>query len=369
MGEHPLSLKIAVLLLVFWSLNLYFIQDAGRKLNQQPRKLYHLRKPCTILTLAGHQDDAVIQAGGISIRNYALGGKNYVAYLTTPVDSTLSAARKAEAHRAWAVLEECATLKFFDFPQGSEWGKSMQKQAVDSIRTAVDCTGADLVIIPLLERGHWEHDLLNMLARKALADKQGLEVLQAAEYNPFFLITENPQKLILFLKRLAPFVPFSSRSFGLIRANQMSIALGEGELEIKKKMLREFDSQHRVIPVHQFGYPDLFETTETPPQTVIHIARKYFSPWAFFTLLLTAALVTATGALCARLAGGGMVSALSGVALAAALVISYAAAGRRFFMEEMLLVALFTAGFWTATLAGFRRAARANKKRRPLVDS
>jgi LmbE family N-acetylglucosaminyl deacetylase len=363
-ARRAFKLKIAATLLAVWLLNAYLISDYSRQINSRPLPLYRLGAPRTVLILAAHQDDAVIQAGGIAIHNQRLGGHTHIAYLTAPSDSALCAARKAEAHRAWALAgEERISLWFLDFPDDGAWGERMQHQARDSIAAIVQRLNPDIAVIPLLEQGHWQHDLLHVLAREALDTLPGIEVLQAAEYNPYFLMRQSPEKTLMFLMRLAPFLPYAEKSYGLIRANQQTVALSEGEIEIKKRMLREFDSQYRVIPVHQFGYPDLFESTEQPPESVIAIGQKYFSPWALATLALTAALIVVAGALAADFLGGGVLAVAIAGALGLALAGGYLIVGRRFFVEEMLLITLLAMGFCGETALGSRARRRVRRNR------
>jgi cation transport ATPase len=115
--------------------------------------------------------------------------------------------------------------------------------------------------------------------------------------------------------------------------------------------------------VHQFGYPDLFESTRGLPEAVIAVGQKFFSPWSLATLALTAALIAAAGALAADILGGGVPGVVIAGALGLALAAGYLIVGRRFFVEEMMLLTLFAMGFCGETALGSRARRRLRRTR------
>jgi hypothetical protein len=96
-----------------------------------------------------------------------------------------------------------------------------------------------------------------------------------------------PSKMLGFLVRLIPFVPYDECNYGLIVENQSRLQLNRDELNKKINMLLMFESQKDVIPIGQFGSADLFETTSNLPTGVYRIQGKFFSSWAVLTLFLT----------------------------------------------------------------------------------
>ncbi|TAJ24785.1 MAG: hypothetical protein EPO67_22545, partial [Reyranella sp.] len=72
-------------------------------------------EPGRLLILAPHEDDCVISAGGLGLRNARLGGATRIVYLARDENPGLPARREAEARAAWRIagLGE-ADLVFLD---------------------------------------------------------------------------------------------------------------------------------------------------------------------------------------------------------------------------------------------------------------
>jgi len=82
----------ALSLLAVWSL--IRIARIERTLTWSP--------PARLLVLAPHEDDCVIAAGGIGIRNGRLGGTTRIVYLAPDETPGLPEIRAREARAAWA---------------------------------------------------------------------------------------------------------------------------------------------------------------------------------------------------------------------------------------------------------------------------
>jgi LmbE family N-acetylglucosaminyl deacetylase len=251
---------------------------------------YQLNKARQILILAAHQDDCVIQAGGLAILNIRLGGTVDIVYLTRPVMPAEAAVRKIEADNSWQYLHSSAIhLKFLDYYSVKNWTDKAKTDALTSIIAEIERVRPDLVVIPLKEGGNPEHDLLNTLSREALASFPDIEVLQAAEYNPYYIMSNTPTKILWFLAKMIPFIDHKDPNYGLLPKNQQQLAMSDADLTTKIKMIEIFKSQAGVISTEQFGYPDLFDSTTTTPDDMValRLKGKLFSPWAVFTISFT----------------------------------------------------------------------------------
>ncbi|HQH26489.1 MAG TPA: PIG-L family deacetylase, partial [Oligoflexia bacterium] len=318
-----------------------------------PLPLYHFNKPVKLLVLAAHQDDEVIQAGGLLLKNIALGGSSTIAFLTSPAIPSDAAIRENEARRIWEVFgEKKPLLHFMRFPSQSWWPDNAKAEARASLRAVIENAQPELIVIPLEERGSYEHDLLNNLSWSLAPDFPDVRWLQAAEYNPFYLAEESPAKLLWFMIRLLPFVPYREPNYGLYPEQQLVLAMSSAELTNKKKLLLGYVSQRDIIPLSQFAYPDLFEETRHIPQNVSKIFGKYVSNYALISILLVFAALFLTGiwiGLSAR--AGACLIVIS--ALIPACV--FASARPILIKEQLLLVAAVAAGFiLMCCLRGFR---------------
>ncbi len=279
------SLIIAVAVSCTWIVNL-FIADIVF-LNNRPKD-YSLDKGMRLIILAAHQDDCVIEAGGLASQNIGLGGKVRIVYLTMPSDTREAAIRREEAKKAWSIFDSShVQLHFLDFVSTRTWTDDAAKRAELAMKDEIESFRPDVAVIPLKEGGHPEHDLLNIIGHEALSHFPSVKVWQAAEYNPYYIMENTPTKLLWFLVRLAPFVPYNDPNYGLIPKNQFRLAMTKEQIALKIHMLSDFQSQKDVISKEQFGYPDLFETTTALPQNVISIKNKYMSLWSLWTMLQT----------------------------------------------------------------------------------
>jgi LmbE family N-acetylglucosaminyl deacetylase len=245
-----------------------------------------LELPTALLVLAAHQDDAVIQAGGLAARNIRLGGKVHIAYLTVSRHKPLVEVRKDEAARAWSLAGlPRENLTFLGLREAMDWTHAAKREARDAIATLLTQTQPDVVVIPLLENGNNDHDVLSEIASAELAHHSEIRVLRAAEYNPYFVVESNPEKVLWFLYRLLPFTPDFDPNLGLDPSRQTRIDLSAAEMNLKLDMLDAFESQKDVIPRGQFGYPDLFDSSVAVPSGTVSLRGKCLS-WMTLALLL-----------------------------------------------------------------------------------
>lgn len=284
--------NFTVTVIIIWFIN--FILAIGLTfIRESSIQEFNLDSANNVLIFAAHQDDAVIQAGGLAIRNINLGGSVNVVYLTTPANIEDAQIRKTEANNAWRLLGDSnVNLVFFDYISGNKnWNMTRKHEAKNRIISIIKQKLPDIIIIPLKERGHFEHDLLNHLVRSAIKENKifsSIELLQAAEYNPYYIMGNTPSKMLWFLVRLLPFIKYKDPNFGLIPENQKRFKMTQDDLSMKIRMLAKFESQRDIIPEYQFGYPDLFDSTEYLPfNNFIRIGKKFLSIWSAFTLFIT----------------------------------------------------------------------------------
>lgn len=306
----------------------------------QPEQ-FRLRAPINLLILAAHQDDAVIQAGGLAIQNANLGGNTHVAYLTLPADPLEAEVRRRESLSVWKRVPN-SQLAFLGLTSGVQWRQQEIEGAKRRIRELVRVVDADVVSIPLAEGGHPEHDALNALATEVLAGFDSVKVLQASEYNSYYWTERSPGKILGLLQRLLPLSDHVAPTFGIDTGRQLRLAMTDAELAKKRSMLRGFTSQAAIIPISQFGHPDVFEVPGPGP-LAITVAGKTLSAWSMATLLLVYGAVFTVG-----LATGLNVRPLRLVAVLLVLTLSLlfpaAALGPKPFLEEWTFPAVFTLG-------------------------
>ncbi len=324
---------------------------------------FKLTDPKELLIIATHQDDCVIQGGGLAIQNAALGGKTTVVYLTRPIEGDIAEVRKREARAAWGRISASETdLMFLDFYSGDPGSVQPRyreamfalklEHAAERVEQIINQVRPNLVVIPLFERGNGEHDMLNRMMLKLLEKHPELAYLQAAEYNPYYLAEHSPRKLFWFMVRLLPFVPYREPNFGLFPNRQTVLEMTKEELELKREMLLEFRSQKDVIPLSQFGYPDLFENSVEPPREVIRIGGKFLSPWAVLTLALLVIALILSGVTLAMRTNEKRLQLI--VTVFTVLVVILALTNRHLLKEELGYLLFFSAGFLST--AGVRWA-------------
>lgn len=239
-----------------------------------------------MLIFAAHQDDGVIQAGGVAIQNIKLGGRVNVVYLTIPSDPQQAAVRKAEANNAWSELGGDINLTFLNFISSRDWSKEKINKAESKIKSIISRFNPDTIYIPLDEGGQIEHDLLNRMVLKILKNHEKITVYQSAEYNPYYILGNTPTKIIWFMIRLLPFVPYIDANYGLVPSNQMKLLMTKEDFQMKIHMLLKFVSQKDTIPISQFGYVDIFDSTGKKPSFLIKISGKYLSTWTAASIIL-----------------------------------------------------------------------------------
>lgn len=251
----------------------------------QPSKL-QFTYPRSIAVIAPHQDDCVIQAGGLALKNIKSGGEVFVIYLTKEKNDANAEVRKIESKQAWQIAgvpEE--NLYFLDYTSEKNWSdKKLRNAKIDVVRL-MQSLKPNVVVFPLLEHGNYEHDLTNKIISNIESERVIPAIYyQATEYNPYYIAEYNPSKMLSFLARLMPYVPYSKQSYGINPKLQTKVELTQEEMNTKIRMLEAFTSQAGVIPVDQFGFPDTFEQPDESRTVVFNLGGKYFSLVSLYIL-------------------------------------------------------------------------------------
>lgn len=294
-GSASGSFRIVAVVIAITGLNLLVLMIYQYTLTPRPA-VFEFAGNMSIAVFAPHQDDDVIMAGGLLQKNPM--GLNYIIFLTKPEKEKIADIRRADAIAAWFDLSGVKpSFYFLDFVSDrNSWNANKYAQALAEIKALLTELQPNIVIVPLVEGGHSEHDLTNKLVRQALRELElKADLWQAALYNPYYLAAESPAKLLWFLVRLAPFVPYKEPNYGLHPTAQRVLNMSQEEMNIKIAMLKRFSTEANVIPVEQFGYPDLFDETSSLPKIAVRIGEKRFDAWAFATLVLVAASLVLIG--------------------------------------------------------------------------
>ncbi len=322
---------------------------------------FELTTPQKIMIFAAHQDDAVIEAGGVAIQNVNLGGSVVVVYLTIPPDPKWANIRKKEVHNAWQLLSESnVDIFFLDFDsyKYQPWSEEQRKTAKIKISEIIDRFSPNIVVVPLIEKGHIDHDFLSILVAEVILENgngNDLEILNAAEYNPYYIMGNTPEKVLWFLVRLMPFIDYKSPNYGFIPERQKQLNMSQSDLDLKINMLLQFKSQKQIIPISQFGYPDLFENTFEVPSRVVKVGGKYFSLWSLFTISLTLILFLMIGLNINNLLYMSKKYHLFISLLLALMILFFSLLDPKFMLDELLYIVFIMLGFLCGSCMDYYR--------------
>jgi hypothetical protein len=225
----------------------------------QTEKCFVFDAPQRLLILAPHQDDCVICAGGIGIRNQRLNGTTYVAYLVQDENPGMPERRREEAIAAWAIAgipsENLFHLNIL--PRLAFVSATQMEQAAVALQTLMDSVKPTLILMPLFEGGHIHHDLTNYLVSFRLKLPSGMHIFECPEYSPYLSLRKTPHRIISLCARwLGGVVSYYGPPDGIDGRPVLKLALSDEELELKRKMFLEFKSQNGKSLSQTRNYPD-----------------------------------------------------------------------------------------------------------------
>jgi LmbE family N-acetylglucosaminyl deacetylase len=223
---------------------------------ERPRTWSH---PARLLVLAPHEDDCVIAAGGIGVRNAREGGTTRVVYLAADETPGLPEVRAAEAHSAWAYagLSEADLHHVPLLPSLHRRDPAMLRAAAAVLRAIVDEFEPTVIVVPMFEGGHIHHDMLAALLGTIVTSTDTFEVYEAPEYSPYVSINNTPHRIVaLCVRWLFGLVSYYGPPDGIDGRPVERFQLAPEELDIKRRMLACFASQNASSLVLTRAYPD-----------------------------------------------------------------------------------------------------------------
>jgi LmbE family N-acetylglucosaminyl deacetylase len=215
--------------------------------------------PRRLLILAPHEDDCVIAAGGLGLRNRRLGGTTRIIYLAADETPGMADRRLAEARAAWAQAGlEASDLRHHDLlPPLRRRDPQKLHAAAGIVRSIIDDFGPDAVVVPMFEGGHIHHDMIAALLGAVVTPADRFEVLEAPEYGPYLSLANTPHRIIALCARwLFGLVAYYGPPDGIDGRPVDKIRLDRAELEGKRRMLAAFVSQNAPSLVATRSYPD-----------------------------------------------------------------------------------------------------------------
>jgi LmbE family N-acetylglucosaminyl deacetylase len=215
--------------------------------------------PGRLLILAPHEDDCVISAGGLGLRNSRLGGATRVIYLARDETPTLPERREAEARGAWRVAGlGDADLHFFDLlPPLETRDPERLRKAAAVLRGIIDEFEPTAIVMPAFEGGHVHHDMVAALIDRLVTPADSFAVFEAPEYTPYVSLLHTPHRVLALAARwLFGMVSYNGPPDGVDGRTILKLRLSAQELADKRRMLAAFESQNAPSLVATRGYPD-----------------------------------------------------------------------------------------------------------------
>jgi LmbE family N-acetylglucosaminyl deacetylase len=215
--------------------------------------------PGRLLILAPHEDDCVICAGGLGLRNSRLGGVTRVVYLARDEAPALPQRREAEARGAWKVAGlPDADLRFFDLlPPLETRDPEKLRKAAAVLREIIDEFKPTALVTPAFEGGHVHHDMVAALIDRLVTPGDGFAVFEAPEYTPYVSLLNTPHRVLALAARwLFGLIAYNGPPDGVDGRPILKLRLSPQELADKRRMLAAFVSQNAPSLVATRGYPD-----------------------------------------------------------------------------------------------------------------
>lgn len=253
---RALALPLALLYTLLTALSAWSLWRLGRL-----ERWMDWPVPQRLLVLAPHEDDCVISAGGIGLRNAKLGGSTLVLYLARDEAPGMAAIRAAEAAAAWkeAGLGP-ANLRHLDLlPPLTSRDPARLRRAAAALRSIIDEFAPTVVVMPMQEGGHVHHDMTAAILGEIIRPQDGFEILEAPEYNPIVSLSCTPHRVLALATRwLAGLVSYYGPPDGIDERPILEVRLAPDELAGKRRMLAAFASQNAPSLVATRSYADRF---------------------------------------------------------------------------------------------------------------
>lgn len=216
-------------------------------------------KPRRLLIFAPHEDDCVISAGGIGARNHDLGGITRIVYMAPDEAPAMAGRRTAEAQSAWttAGIDTSNLLHLDLLPHLRQRDPHKLQHATAALQSIIEDFRPDVIVMPMFEGGHVHHDMAASLVGSIAVSHVNIEVFEAPEYSPYVSIRRTPHRVIALCTRwLLGLVSYYGPPDGIDERPVLKVRLTLAELELKRRMLRAFESQNATSLMETRSYPD-----------------------------------------------------------------------------------------------------------------
>ncbi len=214
-------------------------------------------RPQRLLVLSPHEDDCTIMAGGLGARNARLGGATCIAYLAPDEKPGMAEVRAREASAAWRIagVADDALVRLDLLPALLARDPAKLRAAVGALRSVVDAFGPTVVIVPMFEGGHVQHDMTAALLDEVVRPDDRFAVYEAPEYGPFVSLAYTPHRIVALCARWLG-VSYYGVPDGVDGRPVNRVALDAADLAAKRGMLAAFASQNGASLAQTCSYPD-----------------------------------------------------------------------------------------------------------------
>jgi LmbE family N-acetylglucosaminyl deacetylase len=216
-------------------------------------------KPQRLLILSPHEDDCTIGAGGVGVRNARLGGATRIAYLAPDETPGMAEVRAREAVVAWqlAGVSADALLHFDLLPPLFRRDPAKLRAAAATLRSIIDAFHPTVVIVPMFEGGHVQHDATAALLDELVRPDDRFEIYEAPEYGPYTSLAHTPHRVVALCARwLFGLISYYGVPDGVDGRPVNRVVLDPAELDCKRRMLAAFASQNGASLSRTSSYPD-----------------------------------------------------------------------------------------------------------------
>jgi len=216
-------------------------------------------RPQRLLILSPHEDDCTIGAGGVGMRNARLGGATRIAYLAPDETPGMAGIRAREAVAAWrlAGVPDDALLHFDLLPPLFRRDPAKLRAAIATLRAVVDGFRPTVVIVPMFEGGHVQHDATAALLDELVRPDDRFEIYEAPEYGPYTSLVHTPHRIVALCARwLLGLISYYGVPDGVDGRPVNRVVLDPAELDGKRRMLAAFASQNGASLARTASYPD-----------------------------------------------------------------------------------------------------------------
>lgn len=225
--------------------------------------------PARLLILAPHEDDCVIAAGGAGIVNRRLGGATRIAYLAPDQTPGMAQVRAEEARAAWreAGLDSSDLLHLDLLPPLLERNPARLRAAATELRRVIDDFKPTVIVTPMFEGGHIQHDMVVGLLDEIVRPGDTFEVFEAPGYGPYVSLNNTPHRVVTLCARwLFALVSYYGPPDGIDGRPVRKLRIAPADLDCKRRMLAAFRSQNAPSLMETRCYPDRWVEWRRNPQ-------------------------------------------------------------------------------------------------------